>query len=92
VNGGHPVQDGVPRRQQRLVAAPGAEKARDWIGANDNKSEKLRRQTLRRRARAQGLELRNSAYGYALIDAARHPIEDRHDLSLDEVESRLAPS
>lgn len=92
MNGGYPVQDGIPRRQQRLVAAHGAEKAGDWIGANDAKTEKLRRQTLRRRARAQGLELRNSEYGYALIDAARHPVEDRHDLSLDEVESRLARS
>jgi hypothetical protein len=91
MNGGHPVQDGIPRRHQRLVAAHGAEKAANWIGANDTKTEKLRRQTLRRRAHAEGLELRNSAYGYALIDAARHPIEDRHDLSLDEVESRLAP-
>jgi hypothetical protein len=91
VTSGLPAQDGIPRRRQRLAAAPGAEKAGDWIGANDAKTEKLRRNSLRRRAHAEGLELRNSAYGYALIDAARHPIEDRHDLSLDEVESRLAP-
>jgi hypothetical protein len=91
VSSGLPVQDGIQRRRQKLGASPSAEKAGDWIGANDAKTEKLRRQTLKRRARAEGLELRNSAYGYALIDAARHPIEDRHDLSLDEVESRLAP-
>jgi hypothetical protein len=83
---------GIPRGQRRLAPAHGAETEKDWLGANDAKAEKLRRHALLRRAHAQGLELRHSEYGYALIDAARHPIDDRHDLSLDEIESKLAPS
>jgi hypothetical protein len=86
----HGPDPGIPRSQLRLPPAPGAETKADWRGANDAKVEKLRRHTLDRRAHSQGLELRHSAYGYALIDAARQPIEGRHDLSLDEVESRLA--
>jgi hypothetical protein len=91
MNRSQTVQGGIPHGQQRLVPAPGAETAKDWLGANDAKVEKLRRHALQRRAHAEGLELRHSAYGYALIDAARHPIEDRMDMNLDEVESRLAP-
>jgi hypothetical protein len=92
VNPSHPGQGGVPRRQGRFAPAPGAETPEDWRGANDAKAEKLRRHALQRRAHAEGLQLRHSSYGYALIDATRHPIENRHDLSLDEVESKLAPS
>jgi hypothetical protein len=44
---------------------------------------------LHRRARAEGIELRHSAYGYAMIDPSRRPVEDRHDLTLDEVEALL---
>jgi hypothetical protein len=40
----------------------------------------------------QGFELRHSSYGYALIDSARRRLEDRSDLTLDEVESRLERS
>jgi len=92
VNRSHTGQGGIPHSQQRLVPAPGAETAKDWLGANDAKAEKLRHHSLRRRAHAEGLELRHSAYGYAMIDTARHPIDNRHDMNLDEVESRLAPS
>jgi hypothetical protein len=60
-------------------------------GANQAKADKLRGNELARRARARGLELRRSAYGYALIDGARRQIEGRNDMTLDEVESRLAP-
>ena len=88
----HPGQGGIPRRQQRLLPARGAETVEDWRGANDAKTEKLRRRSLQRRAHTQGLELRHSESGYSLVDAARHPVEGRLDLSLDEVESRLAPS
>jgi hypothetical protein len=88
----HAGEGGIPRRQQRLATAPNAETQADWRGANGAKTEKLRRRALGRLAHSQGLELRHSAYGYALIDAARQPIEDRHDLNLDEVESRLAAS
>jgi hypothetical protein len=88
----HGGEGGIPRRQQRLATAPNAETQADWRGANGAKTEKLRRRALGRLAHSQGLELRHSAYGYALIDSARQPIEDRHDLNLDEVESRLATS
>lgn len=85
-------QGGLPRGHRKIGPAPGAETVDDWRGANDAKAEKLRRHSLQRRAHAQGLQLRHSAYGYALIDAARQPVDDRHDMSLDEVESKLAPS
>jgi hypothetical protein len=84
-------EDGVPRRRERLSVPPG-ETSRDekWSGANEAKKEKLWRNDLQRRARAQGLELRHSEYGYALLDAARKRIDDRGDLTLEEVESCLA--
>ena len=63
-----------------------------WPGANDAKKETLRRNTLQRRARAQGLELRHSDNGYALLDSARKRIDDRGDMTLAEVESCLKRS
>ena len=86
-----PHEGGIPRRRERLTLPPG-EASRDetWAGANEAKHEKLRRNTLQRRARAQGLELRHSEYGYALLDPARKRIDDRGDLTLEEVESCLA--
>ena len=54
--------------------------------------EKLRRNSLQRRARSRGLQLRHSAYGYALIDTARKPINDRNNMTLDETDSWLARS
>jgi len=80
---------GITRRE-RLAPAPGAETQKDWQGANEAKTEKLRRHSLERDARAQGLELRHSSYGYALIDAGRRPLEGRNDMSLSEIESTLA--
>jgi hypothetical protein len=81
---------GVPRLQQRLVVRPGsASREEDWRGANEAKAEKLLRNSLQRRARARGLELRHSAYGYALIDAGRKHIGDRSDMTLDDVQSWL---
>jgi hypothetical protein len=87
----NPQEGGIPRRRERLNVPPGAA-ARDesWAGANDDKDEKLLRNDLQRRARAQGLELRHSEYGYALLDPARNRIDDRSDLTLKEVESCLA--
>lgn len=61
-----------------------------WTGANEEKQQKLRRNNLQRLARAQGLELRHSVYGYALFDRARNRIDDRSDMTLEEVESCLA--
>ncbi|HJQ50812.1 MAG TPA: hypothetical protein VJ838_09895 [Gaiellaceae bacterium] len=45
--------------------------------------------SLKRRAGAQGLELRHSTYGYALFDSGRKLVEDRNDMSLREIESCL---
>jgi hypothetical protein len=61
----------------------------DPAAANSEKTEKLRRIKLQRRARSHGFELRHSAYGYSLIDAAHNRLDDRNDLTLDEVVKRL---
>jgi hypothetical protein len=83
-------EDGIPHSRQVLVVPPGGRSSEEDVrGANDAKDGKLRQKSLQRRARAGGLELRHSDSGYALIDAARNPIDDRHDLTLDEVESCL---
>jgi hypothetical protein len=90
VSTGRREDGGVPRTQLRLVVPSGrASNDEDWRGANEAKVEKLRRNRLQRRAGAQGLELRHSAYGYALIDSARRRIEERSDMTLDEIESWL---
>jgi hypothetical protein len=57
--------------------------------ANEAMAHKLKRNGLRRRASARGLELRHSAYGYSLIDGARKQVDGRNDLTLDDVESYL---
>jgi hypothetical protein len=90
VNPGWRDDGGVPRLHQRLVVPPGSPSTEeDYRGANEAKAEKLRRKNLQRRASAAGLELRHSAYGYALIDSARRRVQDRGDMSLDDVESWL---
>lgn len=77
--------EGVPRATQKLSAL-----AREsWPGANDEKVEKLRVRSLKRRAGAQGFELRHSTYGYALFDSGRKLVEDRNDMNLREIESCL---
>jgi hypothetical protein len=82
--------DGVPRSRVTLSVPPGGlRKEENWTGANDAKVEKLRSNSLKRQARARGLELRHSDSGYALIGADRRHVEQRTDLSLSEVESWL---
>jgi hypothetical protein len=61
----------------------------DAAAANSEMAHKLQRNSLRRRARSHGLELRHSAYGYSLVDAARKRIDGRNDLTLDEVAVHL---
>jgi hypothetical protein len=56
---------------------------------NTAKHEKLHRQQLERRARAQGLTLRRSAHGYSLVDAERNRADDRSDMTLRDVEKHL---
>jgi hypothetical protein len=93
MSSGRGDEGGIPRGRRRvLLPQAGASAHEDWGGANEAKADKLRRNDLQRRARARGLELRHSAYGYALIDAARQHVEDRSDMTLDDVESWLARS
>jgi hypothetical protein len=61
----------------------------DAASANIEMAQKLQRNSLRRRARVLGFELRQSAYGYSLVDAARKRVDDRSDFTLDEVAVRL---
>jgi hypothetical protein len=60
-----------------------------WAGANEEKAVKLLVRNLKRRAGAQGLQLRHSDHGYALVDTAHKRVQDRSDLTLAEVESWL---
>ena len=83
-------EGGIPRARKGLSAPfGGARPEESWVGANEAKAEKLRGRTLQRRADARGLALRHSAYGYALIDSTRRRVDDRSDMTLDEVESWL---
>jgi hypothetical protein len=82
--------EGIPRGRQRPAASPiSAATVEDFSGANEAKMEKLQRNSLQRLARTRGLELRHSDAGYALIDTARKRVDDRSNMSLDEVESWL---
>jgi hypothetical protein len=83
-------EGGLPRAHRKVAAPPGgASGIERWGGADAAKHEKLRRNDLQRRAGARGLQLRHSEYGYALVDRAHKQVDDRHDLTLDEVESKL---
>ena len=84
-------EGGIPHTRRELSALPGTTPREEtWTGANEAKAEKLRVRSLKRRAGSQGFQLRHSAYGYALVDSAHKPIEDRNDLTLAEVEKRVA--
>jgi hypothetical protein len=81
---------GIPRARRGVFAPPsGVSREERWPGANEEKVERLLVRSLKRQAGAQGLQLRHSAYGYALIDSARKQIKDRNDMTLAEVESWL---
>jgi hypothetical protein len=83
-------EGGIPRSRRAVSPPPGgASREESWPGANESKVEKLRLGSLKRQAGAQGLELRHSDYGYALIDSGRKPVDDRNNMSLDEVEKWL---
>jgi hypothetical protein len=89
MNAFRPNEAGIPRGPNRALPPRTVSDATGGPQANDAKSETLRRRNLQRYARTLGLELRHSAHGYALIDAARNRIDDRNDMTLKEVESRL---
>jgi hypothetical protein len=80
--------DGIPHTRRLLADPPGGRpREEDWTGADEAKVAKLRVKGLQRRARAEGIELRHSASGYALINAAHKTVDDRRDMTLDEIES-----
>jgi hypothetical protein len=84
-------EGGIPRTRRAVSAPPGAVSREErWLGANEEKTEKLLVRSLKRQAGAQGLQLRHSDRGYALVDSAHKRVHDRSDLTLDEVESWLA--
>lgn len=83
-------EDGVPRSRRVLTPPPGSvSREESWPGANEAKAEKLGVRSLKRSAAAQGLQLRHSDSGYALINSARKPVNDRNNMTLAEVESWL---
>ena len=84
----------MPAERKRAGRAPRADawSPEDGRLANVAKQETLQRRLLERQARARGLELRHTAYGYALIDGARKRVDDRNDLTLADVQSWLGRS
>jgi hypothetical protein len=84
----HRDNGGIPRIR-RSVSSGGAPREERWLGANEEKVEKLLVRSLKRQAGAQGLQLRHSDHGYALVDTAHKRVQDRSDLTLGEVESWL---
>jgi hypothetical protein len=64
----------------------------DASTANEERADKLRRNSLERLARKQGLQLRHSHYGYSLIDRLRNQVDGRNNLTLDDVEQYVERS
>ena len=78
------------RRPDRVGVIPGRPPREEtWAGANQAKDEKLRLRSVKRRAGAEGLEIRHSDYGYALVGTDRKFVDGRNDMSLKEIESWL---
>lgn len=79
-------EGGVPRSRRVLTTpAGGGSREETWSGAEEAKVEKLGAKRLKRSAAAQGLQLRHSDSGYALIDSARKPVNG-NNMTLAEVE------
>lgn len=84
-----PEDRGIPRIRRAVPRPPGgASREESWPGANEAKAEKLGVRNLERLAGAQGLRLRHSDYGYALIDSAHRPVSG-NEMTLAEVKSWL---
>ena len=83
-------EGGIPHTRRSVSLPPGAiSREESWPGANEQKTEKLLVRSLKRQAGAQGLQLRHSDRGYALVDTAHKRVQDRSDLTLREVKSLL---
>jgi hypothetical protein len=76
-------------RRDRSGIIPRDRETFDPAAANAQMVETLRLTGLRRRARAGGLVLRHSDYGYSLINRAGDRVGGRSDLTLDNVEAHL---
>jgi hypothetical protein len=76
-------------KRKRGAPIARAEETFDAAAANNEMADKLRRNGLRRRARAKGLELRHSDYGYSLIASRGERVDGRNDLTLNDVEKLL---
>jgi hypothetical protein len=78
---------GVPHR---VGAVPGGRRAEEtWVGANEASDETLRLRKARQQAGADGMEIRHSDYGYALIGSDRKFVDGRNDMKLKEIEAWL---
>ena len=74
----------------KVGAIPGGARAEEtWVGANAAADETLLLRSVRRRAAAEGVEIRHSDYGYALIGTDRKFVDGRNDMSLKEIEKWL---
>ena len=76
-------------RKRQVTPVPPSNDTFDVDEANRDRADKLRRNGLRRRARAAGLELRHSDYGYSLISPGGKRVDGRNNMTLREVEARL---
>jgi len=79
---------GLPFKVGALPGGPRVEER--WAGANEAKDETLRLRKARRHARAEGVEIRHSDYGYSVIGTDRKSVNGRNDMSLKEIESWIS--
>ena len=87
VSAANGTNGGIPFK---IGALPGSARGEEtWAGANQAKDETLRLRSVRRDADAEGMEIRHSDYGYAVIGTDRKPVNGRNDMSLKEVEAWL---
>jgi hypothetical protein len=87
VNSGNRSDGGIPFK---IGALPGGRRREEtWVGANQAKDETLRLRSVRRRAGGDGIEIRHSDYGYAVIGTDRKSVNGRNDMSLKEIEAWL---
>jgi hypothetical protein len=80
----------MPSRLERLAPNDdGAMMTAEMHDPNNAKAHKLQRNGLRRLARGRGLDLRESSYGFSLVDGDKNRVDGRNDLTLDEIKAYL---